>query len=129
MRAARVTQVLALVDRFVYDLGRLIAGETVDLAEYVDAACVERLRGAVQPALRAGTATRPDFGEYAQVRIEGDLLDVSHPVLTVVEFEDRSTRLDADGFAAVHLRRRVRLRLLLDNSLSRVIDHRIELAS
>lgn len=127
-RAQRVTQVLELVERFVYDLGLLIAGDPVALAEYVDARSVERLHDAVRPALHAGTMTRPDFGEYAQVRIEGDLLDLSRPVQVVVEFDDRSTRLDQRGFAASHFRRRVRVQLLLDDALSRVLDHRIELA-
>ena len=45
-----------------------------------------------------------------------------------MEFDDRSTRLDDDGFAASHARRRVRLQLLLDGAVSRVLDHRIELA-
>jgi hypothetical protein len=128
-RAQRVTQVLALVERFVYDLGLLISGEPVDLAGYVDAGAAERLHAAIRPALRAGASTRPDFGEYAQVRIEGDLLDVSLPVRVVVEFDDRSTRLDEDGLAAVHSQRRVRLQLLLDEAVSRVVDHRIEVLS
>ena len=112
----------------MYDLGLLIAGEQVPMTEYVEAASAERLREAVRPALEAGSKTRPDFGEYAQVRIEGDLLDLSVPVWTVVEFDDRSTRLDAAGLATSHARRRVRLQLLLDGAVSRVLDHRIELA-
>jgi hypothetical protein len=82
----------------------------------------------VRPALEAGSRTRPDFGEYAQVRIEGDLLDLAVPVWTVVEFDDRSTQLDEAGMATSHARRRVRLQLLLDGAVSRVLDHRIELA-
>jgi hypothetical protein len=128
-RTERVTQVLELVERFVYDLGLLMSGEPVEFAEYVDAASATRLHEAVRPALDAGTRTRPDFGEYAQVRIEGNLLDVSLPVRAVVDFDDRSTRLDEDGFAAVHSRRRVRLQLLIDHALSRVLDHRIEVVS
>ncbi len=91
-RAERVTRVLELVERFVYDLGLLISGEEVELGAYVDAGCADRLRTALRPALVAGTVTRPDFGEYAQVCIEGDVLDLSVPVRTVVEFDDRSTR-------------------------------------
>ncbi|MDQ6848169.1 MAG: hypothetical protein M3019_11420 [Candidatus Dormibacteraeota bacterium] len=122
-----MTRVLELVERFVYDLGRLIAGEQVDLDGYVDANSARRLSDAVRPALVAGTATRPDFGEYAEVRIEGDLLNQSVPVRTDVEFDDRSKLLG--GSAPLHARRRVRLQLLLDPGISRVLDHRIERAA
>ncbi len=113
----------------MYDLGLLIAGEPVDLDGYVEARSVERLHDAVRPALNAGTRTRPDFGAYAKVRIAGDLLDRSLPVTAIVEFDDRSTRLDEGGFAAGSTRRRVRVQLLLDDSVSRVIHHRFELVS
>jgi hypothetical protein len=128
-RGQRVTRVLELVERFVYDLGLLISGEQVDLGAYVDATVAERLRAAVRPALEAGAVTRPDFGEYAQVRIEGDVLDLSLPVTTVVEFDDRSTRLHEGDAAPLQVRRRVRLQLLLDASLCRVLDHRVEVVS
>jgi hypothetical protein len=81
----------------------------------------------VQPALAAGAMTRTDFGEYAQVRIEGDLLDLSEPVSAVVEFDDRSTRLDEDGSTVSRSRRRVRLQLLIDPAVSQVLDQRLEL--
>ncbi len=128
-RAERVTRVLELVERFVFDLGLVIAGEPVELAGYVAAGPAARMHEAVRPALLSGVRTRPDFGEYAQVRIEGDILDLSAPVRVVVEFDDRSTRLDDDGFATAHSRRRVRLQLLLDSGISRVLDHRVEVMS
>ncbi len=128
-RGQRVRRVLELVERFVYDLGLLISGEKVDLGAYVDAPAAERLHAAVRPALESGTVTTPDFGEYAQVRIEGDVLDLSLPLTTVVEFDDRSTRLRGGDAAPVQVRRRVRLQLLLDASLCRVLDHRVEVLS
>jgi len=128
-RAQRVTRVLELVERFVYDLGLLIAGDPVDLDGYVEATSARRLGDAVRPALVGGAPTRPDFGEYAQVRIEGDLLDQSAPVRTVVEFDDRSRLVGETGSTPVHARRRVRLHLLLDPGISRVLDHRIERAA
>lgn len=124
-----MTLVLGLVERFVYDLGLLIAGEQLDLDGYVEATSARRLGEAVRPALVAGATTRPDFGDYAQVRIEGDLLDQSAPVRTVVEFDDRSSLSGEPGSPPVHARRRVRLHLLLDPGISRVLDHRIELAA
>lgn len=127
-RGQCVTKVLELVERFVYDLGLLIAGEEVELTEYVEPGPAGRLHDAVRPALAAGAMTSPDFGEYAQVRIQGDVLDRSIPLWTIVEFEDRSTRRDLAG-AGAHPRRRVRVHLLLDADISRVLDHRIEVVS
>jgi hypothetical protein len=125
-RAQRVERVLVLVERFVFDLGLLIAGEPTELRAYVDARVIERLEQSVQPALDAGALARPDFGEYAEVRIEDDLLDLSHPVSTLVEFDDCSSLTRAGGFAPAPHRRRMRLRLLLDAALTRVLDHHLE---
>jgi hypothetical protein len=127
-RQQRVTRVLALAERFVYDLGLVIAGEQVDLSEYVEPGSADRLHDAVRPALEAGAVVSPDFGEYAQVRIHGDVLDSSIPAWTTVEFDDRSTRLDGVSSSA-HGRRRVRVQLLLDADISRVQDYRIEVVS
>ena len=127
-RAQRVAKILELAQRFVYDLGLLIAGEQVDLSDYVASGSADRLRDALRPALVAGAMTSPDFGEYAQVLIQGDVLDTSIPVRTIVEFDDRSTRRDGLD-APVHARRRVRVRLLLDADVGRVLDHRIEVVT
>ena len=127
-RSRRVAEVLTVVERFVYDLGQLSAGGSVDLEGYVDPAAAARLRHAVGPAVGAEVSTRPDYGEYAQVRIEGDLLDPDMPTLTVVELDDRSTRVDASGHTVVRLRRRLRLLLVLEPATTRVLDHRLEIA-
>jgi hypothetical protein len=127
-RRQRVTKVLALAEQFVYDLGLVIAGEQVDLSDYLEREPADRLRDAVRPALDAGAVISPDFGEYAQVRIQGDLLDRSIPLWAIVEFDDRSTRLDGIS-ARAHGRRRVQVQLLLDSDIGRVLDHRIEVVS
>jgi hypothetical protein len=126
-RGRRVGEVMRLVERFVYDLGLLIGGHVGDLDDYVEPGVRARLRSVLQPALIGGV-TRPDFGEYAQVRIEGDLLDVSESVRAVVEFDDRSTRADGHSGVMTRSRRRVRLELLLDPAVARVLDYRIEIA-
>jgi len=126
-RSSRVTEVLQLVERFVYDLGLLIAGRAVDLDAYVDAAVATRLHAALAPARTSGAVIHPDFGEYAQVVIEGNLLDLSQPVQAIVEFDDRSTWSDREGGVVRRSRRRVRLRLTLDPAVTTVLDHRIEM--
>lgn len=128
LRSDRVQRVLEVVEQFVYDLGLLVAGHDVDLSPYVAPGAAERLHEAVQPALRSGTVTRPDFGEYAQLRIDGDLLDLAAPVQTMVEFDDRSSLLDDQGAAVSRPRRHVILKLILDPAITRVLDHHIEIA-
>jgi hypothetical protein len=123
-RSLRVTEVMRLVEHFVYDLGMLMAGHPDDLDGYVEPGVRRRLRGTLKPAL-AGGAIRPDFGEYAQVRIEGDVLDLSESVRAVVEFDDRSSRSDGEGGAVTRSYRRVRLELVFDAAIARVIDYRI----
>ena len=54
-RAERVTRVLELVERFVFDLGLVIAGEPVDLADYVAAGpAARRPRGGASRARQRG---------------------------------------------------------------------------
>jgi hypothetical protein len=127
-RDRRTTSVMTLVDRFVFDLGLLAAGQEADIESYVEADMAARLRTAMRPGLATGLTTRPDFGEYAQVRIEGDVLDTSATVRTVVEFDDQSIRVDAQGRTVTRLRRRVRILLLFDPAITRVIEHRLEIA-
>lgn len=125
-RSRRVGEVMRLVERFVYDLGLLIGGHPGDLDAYVEPGVRARLRAALTPTVTGGS-TRPDFGEYAQLRIEGDLLDLSESVRAVVEFDDRSTRADGHGGVMMRSRRRVRLELLLDPAVASVLDYRIEI--
>ena len=117
---------LEVVECFVYDLGLLISGRDPDLDRYVDHHTAKRLRDSVSARTTSELVTRPDFGEYAQVRIEGDLLDAAAPVRTVVEFDDRSHRVDSAGRAVSRARRRVRLLLVLDPTATRVVDHRVD---
>lgn len=127
-RGRRTTLVMGLVDRFVFDLGLLVAGRDAGIEDYVTADVAAGVRTAMRPGLATGLTTRPDFGEYAQVRIEGDLLDTSATVRAVVEFDDRSVRVDAQGRTVARIRRRVRILMLFNAAITRVVDHRLEIA-
>jgi hypothetical protein len=117
-----------VVEQFVYDLGLLIAGTSVDLERYVDAASAARLRAALGSETSSVPTTRPEFGDYAQVCIEGDLLESDQVIRVVAEFDDRSTRMDARGRTVSRSRRRIRLRLLINPPATRVLDYRVEVA-
>lgn len=126
-RDRRTSLVMALVERFVFDIGMLAAGRESDIESYVAPEVAARVRTAMRPGLSAGLITRPDFGEYAQVRIQGDLLDGDATVCAEVEFDDRSVRVDEGGRTVVRLRRRIRVLLLIDPPITRVLDHRLEI--
>jgi hypothetical protein len=127
-REQRVALVLGLVDRFVYDLGLLLGDRPCDLGDYVAPSSAARLRDALLPLQGGGAPLRPEFGDFAQVRIEGNLLDPTAPVHSIVEFDDHSTRVGEDGGAVARRRRRVRLRLLFDPAITTVLDHRVDIA-
>lgn len=96
-RDRRTTLVMGLVDWFVFDLGLLAAGQEADIESYVAPEVATRVCSAMRPGLASGVTTRPDFGEYAQLSIEGDLLDGDATVRAMVEFDDRSVRVDPRG--------------------------------
>ena len=130
IRGERVTRALVLVERFVYDLGMLIAGQPVDdLGDYVAPPAAERLQLAAARAISSGAVIRPDFGEYAQVRMEGDLLDPTASLRAEVELDDRSARLHDDGSVIPRLRRRIRVLLLIDPGITQVLDHHLEIVA
>lgn len=126
LRQERVALLLQLVERFVHDLGLLIAGRPTDLDAYVAAPVRDRIEDALRPLEGGRRCVHPEFGEYAQVRIDGDLLDTAAPVRSVVEFDDRSSRLDEDGATLARRRRRVRLLLVFDPGITTIVDHRVE---
>lgn len=125
LRAERVTHVMEMVEQFVYDLGLLVAGCTPDLGSYLEPEDVARLTETVRPAMVGAGVFQPDFGEYAQVRIEGDVLDASTPLHVEVEFEDRSVRYDARRRPLVRYRRQVRITASVDLAASRIVRHRL----
>ena len=125
----RVTRLSALVERFVYDLGLVTAGCDPDIDGYVAADLAERLRSSMRAARAADVVTRPDFGDYAQMTVDGDIVDATAPARVTVDLDDRSTRVDAGGNVVVRMRRRVHLHLVVDAALQRIVDCRVEIAS
>lgn len=125
--AERLDIIKELAERFTYDLGLLIAGHDTALADYVDGRAAARLQEGVEPFLASGEAMRPDFGEYAELRILGDLSSASL-VESVVEFEDRSVRETVDGRLLSTAARRLQLTLMVDLAAKRVLDYRLRVA-
>lgn len=125
LRDRRLESVTRLAERLVYDLGLLMAGHAAPLEEYVATAVADRLRASLAPFLATGDAMRPNFGEYGELRIQGDLLAAARALSVDVEFNDQSVRETRDGELVPAERRRIRLTLSLDPNLHRVTDLRL----
>lgn len=126
LRERRVGLVMVLAERFLHDLGIMLAGEVDGFDEYVSADTVRAVRGAVQPFLAGDAVLRPDFGEYAHLTIEGNLADTVAPVVAHVDFENRSQALRPDGTIIATPRRPLRLTLVLAADLRTVVGHRFD---
>lgn len=121
VREQRLEQVRDAVDDFVYRLGLLIAGHDAPEATTGNEVGA-RLREVVRPFLDRGDLMRPDFGAFGDLRVEGELLQTSTPVLTTLEFDDRCVRQTARGRLIPARRRRVRLVMHVTLDPARVVD-------
>jgi hypothetical protein len=110
VREQRLESIRDAVEQFTYDLGLLIAGHDVS-SESSDRELTSQLQRQFRPFLDAGDAMRPDFGAFGDLRIEGDLLQSSRPVLATLEFDDRCAREMADGRVVPARGRRLRATL------------------
>jgi hypothetical protein len=121
LREQRLDHIRNAVEQFTYVLGLLIAGhEAPD--ESTDEAVTAQLRRELQPFLDAGDAMRPDFGAFGDLRIEGELLQASQPILATLEFDDRSVRETAQGRVVPARGRRLRVRMHIAIEPVRIID-------
>ena len=122
IREQRLDDIKALAERFTYDLGLLIAGHEVNFEEYVNPPVAQRFRDTMEPFLATGDAMRPNFGEYGDLRIEGNLVNASSPIMAYVEFEDNSIRETAEGELIPIPRRRMSLTLTIDPTCRGILD-------
>lgn len=87
----------------------------------MSAALTKQLHTHLRPFLATGDVMHPDFGSYAELRVEGDLLRVDVPVAVTVEFDDCSARESAAGQMTVPPRRHVTIRARVS-----VADHSVD---
>ena len=123
IREQRLEAVKQLAERFTYDLGLLIAGHQVNFDAYVAPDASARLRASVEPFLASGDAMRPNFGEYGELRVEGNLLDMSMPIHAYVEFDDQSVRETSAGELIAMGKRRMQLTLVIRPDAQSIADY------
>ncbi len=121
VREQRLDGIRDAVEQFTFDLGLLIAGHELQDASRDDAVMVA-LERELQPFLDAGDTMRPDFGAFGDLRIEGELLDATEPVLATLEFDDRCARETAHGHVIPSRGRRLRIALHISVDPVHVID-------
>jgi hypothetical protein len=83
---------------------------------------VKRLQYDLQPFLDRGDAMRPDFGAFGDLRVEGELLESSTPMLATLEFDDRCSRETANGRVIPARARRLRITMHVGLEPVRIID-------
>jgi hypothetical protein len=121
LREQRLDAVRNAVEQFTYDLGLLIAGHDASV-ESPTPELAQQLQRVIRPFLDAGDSMRPDFGAFGDLRVEGALLEVSHPVLATLEFDDRCARETASGRVVATRGRRLRVTMHVALDPVRVID-------
>jgi hypothetical protein len=122
IREQRLSEVKQLAERFTYDLGLIIAGHKVKLEDYVASEAADRVRKSLEPFLSSGDLMRPNFGEYGELRVEGNLLNLQQPIFAYIEFDDQSVRETKDGDLIPMGKRRMLLTLVIDPSCTGVND-------
>ena len=120
VREQRLDHIRDAVERFTYTLGLLIAGH--DPEDSADDGLTGQLQRELRPFLDAGDAMRPDFGAFGDLRIEGELLQVSMPVLATLEFDDRCARETVQGRVIPGRGRRLRVTMHVAVEPVRIID-------
>jgi hypothetical protein len=122
LREKKVDQIKALAERFIYDLGLFIAGHDVNFGEYLSAPVVDRFNQSVAPFRASGDIMRPNFGDFGDMRIQGNLLDSHMPVLAHIEFDDQSVRETKEGDVIPQPKRHMLLNLVIEPDLAHIRD-------
>lgn len=113
LRERRLEAVKETVDEFLYALAMGVAGHRPQFDDIASAELGKRLRRAFAEQHLHGGAIHPDFGAYADLRVEADLLHPQAGARAVVGFEDLSLFRSADGRFVAGPRRRVTLELVM----------------
>jgi hypothetical protein len=121
LREERLERIRDAVEQFTYTLSLLISGHDVPV-DAADHDLAVQLQRELHPFLSRGDVMRPDFGAFGDLRIEGDLLQVTDPVLATLEFDDRCVRQTAAGRLVPSRHRRLRLTMHIAVDPLRVID-------
>lgn len=117
-RDALIDEISASCRRFMADVGALLAGTPDALDDHVEPACATSLRSDLQSS---SAVLAPDFGEWAQLTIEGPL-STTEPTIAHIDFTDATTAIGRDGQPLRVVPRDLRISLVIDPVTMRVRD-------
>jgi hypothetical protein len=121
IREQRLEAIRDAVEQFSFTLALLIAGHDAPGNSASDDV-IAKLQIEIRPFLAGGEAMRPDFGAFGDLRVEGDLLDPSQPVLATLEFDDHCVRETTQGRLVPSRRRRMRMTMRVAIDPVHIID-------
>jgi hypothetical protein len=121
LRERRLEDIRDAVEEFAYGLAQIMAGHDI-VSATADHSLTHRVRTVVEPFLSRGDVMRPDFGPFGDLRVEGDLLQKTKPLLATLDFDDRCVRQTPEGRLLPARRRRLRLVMQVTADPERVID-------
>jgi hypothetical protein len=121
IRERRLEEIRDVVEQFSFALALLIAGHDAPGNTAGDDV-IAKLHMELQPFLSGGDAMRPDFGAFGDLRVEGELLDPSQPVIAMLEFDDHCVRETARGRLVPSRRRRMRITMRVAVEPMHIID-------
>ncbi|MBV8444862.1 MAG: hypothetical protein JOZ92_02980 [Candidatus Dormibacteraeota bacterium] len=109
------------VSAFTVDVARLMAGHQPDLLRTTSPEVAELLTRSTNALVASTARVSPDFGQFAELRVEGDLLN-DPSVRCVVRLQDRSELIGADGSRLRRFHRTVVLDVRVALQAMRVCD-------
>jgi len=118
----RLGRLTTLAEDFIYDLGRLLAGEKPPL-DYVTDKVAAQLRAMAAPFLRTGDRMVPNFSDV-QLTVQWPS-DHQRAIGATAVFSDQSKRQTAGGETVTPPPKRVTIQLQTDAEASRIVNAQV----
>ncbi len=113
-----------LVENVIFDLGRLMAGESPDL-KYCAPQVVQYFSGLLAPSRQRNEWFTPQFGGTVDVSLSRNASRPNDPVVATVQINDQSIRHLPNGESVAPPQRKVSLTLVIDEHLATIVDARV----
>ncbi len=118
------TSLNELVENVIFDLGRLMAGESPDL-QYCAPQVVQYFSSLMVASRQRKEWFTPQFGGTVDVSLSRNASRPNDPVVATVQMNDQSIRHLPNGESVAPPQRKVSLTLVIDEHTSTIVDARI----
>ncbi len=113
-----------LVENVIFDLGRLMAGESPDL-KYCAPQVVQYFSSLLAPSRERREWFTPQFGGTVDVSLSRNASRPNDPVVATVQINDQSIRHLPNGESVAPPQRKVSLTLVIDEHQATIVDARV----